>query len=68
MSQQQWGHGKRFGLLVTVKRVGLTQQQKSLWECLCDCGNTTIVRVDHLNSGHTRSCGKEARHLEAVSA
>lgn len=25
--------------------------------CKCECGNTTIVRSDHLKSGHTTSCG-----------
>lgn len=25
--------------------------------CKCDCGNITKVRVEHLRSGHTKSCG-----------
>lgn len=28
-----------------------------MWECMCDCGNTTIVAGNHLRSGETKSCG-----------
>lgn len=45
--------GKRFGRLVVEKRC----EDSSKWICKCDCGNTTIVDTNHLNAGHTRSCG-----------
>ena len=48
--------GQRFGRLVVTKRVGNKGKHRS-WECLCDCGNITIVPVGHLRSGNTRSCG-----------
>ena len=48
--------GKRFGqLTVTVyagKRDGMHR-----WECLCDCGNKTIVGQTLLQTGKTKSCG-----------
>ena len=28
-----------------------------MWNCLCDCGESTIVSSAHLRSGHTTSCG-----------
>ena len=28
-----------------------------IWECLCDCGNTTFVPLGQLTRGHTLSCG-----------
>lgn len=28
-----------------------------IWECLCDCGKTTLVPTGKLKSGHTKSCG-----------
>lgn len=48
--------GERYGNLVAVKRRG-TQGGRSLWLCLCDCGNETIVTISNLKNGHTKSCG-----------
>ena len=49
--------GQRFGRLVVVRRVA-SKAKRTLWECLCDCGSTTIVRTDHLiHSPRTESCG-----------
>ena len=49
--------GLRFGMLTVLglsdKRVGGRQ----VWECLCDCGNTTYVRATYLKRGITKSCG-----------
>lgn len=28
-----------------------------MWQCLCSCGQSVIVRGDHLQSGATQSCG-----------
>ena len=46
---------KRFGRLVAVD---LTKKNnRSAWLCHCDCGNTKIVRADHLRAGAVKSCG-----------
>ena len=46
---------KRFGRLVAIE---LTKKNnRSAWLCQCDCGNTKIVRADHLQSGAVKSCG-----------
>jgi hypothetical protein len=29
----------------------------SVWNCVCDCGNTIIASTRKLRSGHTKSCG-----------
>jgi len=47
---------KRFGRLIAIKRIG-TRHSKALWECKCDCGNTTAVTSTNLNRGITKSCG-----------
>lgn len=44
--------GKRFGMLTALEYV-----KGGKWECLCDCGNHTLVDTRNLNSGHTTSCG-----------
>jgi hypothetical protein len=48
--------GMRFGRLVVVGVGGRTNCGKVLWECKCDCGNTTFVTKDHLGK-NTNSCG-----------
>lgn len=50
--------GLRFCKLVVLKRCELnTKNGKPQWECLCDCGNNTVVSSDQLVSSRTRSCG-----------
>lgn len=53
--------GQKFGMLTVIERAedaktisGLNQVR---WKCLCECGNTTIVRACNLKSGGTISCG-----------
>lgn len=45
-------HGKRFSKLVVQEWKG-----NSRWECLCDCGNKTLVLTANLNKANTTSCG-----------
>ena len=48
--------GQRIGNLVVDEYFG--KDGDGHWYlCLCDCGNETIVRRNHLLSEHTRSCG-----------
>ena len=58
--------GTRFGRLVVVKRVENDGEMARV-ECLCDCGNTTVVRTTSLRAGKTLSCGCYGRkqRLEA---
>ena len=49
--------GERFGELLVVKEAGTLPGGIVLYECLCSCGKTTIVRGNNLKSGNTRSCG-----------
>lgn len=47
--------GKRFGklLVLSLNRV----DGNAHWDCLCDCGNKTVVRGNLLNYGSIISCG-----------
>ena len=47
--------GQRFGRLVIISRN--YSKSKVLWNCLCDCGNTSISWSTSLKSGDTKSCG-----------
>lgn len=48
--------GERFGRLTAINRCGKVGG-KTLWRCVCDCGNTTDVTISNLRNGHTQSCG-----------
>lgn len=59
--------GKRFGRLVTIRRVETPvervtaiERNRVYWECQCDCGNVCVVRSDGLLENSVkgvRSCG-----------
>jgi hypothetical protein len=49
--------GQRFGRLLVVSRVGNDKRGEVLWNCKCDCGNTTVVLSSNLRKGGTKSCG-----------
>ena len=53
--------GKRYGRLVAVRRIGYKKYPSgnglSIWECKCDCGNTTQIPLSALTTGNTESCG-----------
>ena len=49
--------GKRFGRLTVVSFAGRNKYNRSLWNCLCDCGNQKIVNSNSLKRGLTKSCG-----------
>jgi hypothetical protein len=57
MAQCKDHTGKRFGRLVALKRAKNSPAGSARWECLCDCGTTTIVDAQSLVSEHTKSCG-----------
>ena len=49
--------GRQFGNLTVIKVHGRDKWNKTMWICECSCGNTTIVSLSHIVSGHTTSCG-----------
>lgn len=47
-----------FGRWTVKKYIGPSpQSRRSIWECLCSCGNTGAVNSQDLRDGHSRSCG-----------
>lgn len=45
--------GQHFGRLTVLQRLPNSSQ----WKCQCECGNKITTTTNHLNSGHTQSCG-----------
>ncbi|HEQ5040169.1 TPA: hypothetical protein VG511_000623 [Streptococcus pyogenes] len=50
--------GLRFGSLTVINRNrNNSKGGNARWNCLCDCGNKTVVIGSKLRSGYTKSCG-----------
>lgn len=49
--------GCRFSKLVAVRRFGVDSTGKTTWECVCDCGNTSVHTLLNLSNGTAKSCG-----------
>ena len=49
--------GRKFNMLKVVSFSGRDIRGSYLWECICDCGNTTEARSYELTSGKRYSCG-----------
>lgn len=49
--------GQKYGMLTAIGPTGETRNGHRIWECLCDCGNTSYVQAGHLTSGNSTSCG-----------
>ena len=58
LSAEQEEIGKRYGSLTVESCAGRTEAKKILWNCKCDCGNTTVVTTGHLHSGVVKTCGQ----------
>jgi hypothetical protein len=54
--------GRKYGRLSVLHREG-RQTGKSTWRCLCECGQQTTVRTDHLTTGRVVSCGCFVKQL-----
>ena len=48
--------GRKFGRLTALEYVG-RKNGRTLWRCICDCGNETTAGYSNLLNGITRSCG-----------
>lgn len=53
--------GKKFGRLTVLNYLKLGK-----CECVCSCGNTSLVFTSNLKRGHTQSCGCLAREKSSI--
>ena len=49
--------GKRFGRLTVVSRAANDKYGNAMWNCVCDCGKSTVIMGSSMRSGHAKSCG-----------
>ena len=49
--------GKRFDRLTAIEFVYPESQNRGLWRCQCDCGETVLVKRTLLINGNYKSCG-----------
>jgi hypothetical protein len=49
--------GRKIGKLTVIKESGKDKYGKTLFECNCECGNTTQITGSDLSRGHKKSCG-----------
>lgn len=49
--------GQTFGKLTVIVKASKQGDKRVMWECVCECGNKTIVSGNSLSSGKTQSCG-----------
>lgn len=53
-------NNEKFGKLIVLRDADDILQSKQRIrsvECLCDCGKTSVVRLEKLKQGHVKSCG-----------
>lgn len=49
--------GNKYGMLTVVKYAYTHPNRGAMFECKCDCGNTTFASGGELRSGNKISCG-----------
>jgi hypothetical protein len=49
--------GKKFNRLTVIEFLFVNKHRKSVWKCVCDCGNEVHVLGSKLVSNYTNSCG-----------
>lgn len=49
--------GHKFGKLTVVSRAPNSKRGQTMWNCICECGNTTVSFAGHLGNGSSKSCG-----------
>lgn len=55
---------QKFGYLTAIRIIGKTKSNNNIWECVCDCGNTSNVSGTALRCGETVSCGCYSRYKD----
>lgn len=54
---------QKIGRFTVIERAGSTADGRATWFCVCECGNSAIVRGKDLLTGNTSSCGCYRREV-----
>lgn len=57
--------GQRFGYLTVESKAGIDKKRGTLWNCVCDCGNTKVIETRRLRNNVTRSCGCKSAEMRS---
>lgn len=57
---------KRFGKLLVIKELKISNRYGRLWLCKCDCGNQIARNAGFLNSGGNTSCGCDNHKFKPI--
>ena len=49
--------GQKFNRLTVISRAENTSEGRAQWNCVCECGEKTVVSGKSLRNGNTKSCG-----------
>ena len=58
--------GTRFSRLIVLSESNIKQHGLISYQCLCDCGNISVIAKKYLLSGNTRSCGCLRKEIETT--
>lgn len=58
--------GQIYGRLTVVSRASDVRRGSPRWNCICSCGNTTVVAAHYLRDGQIVSCGCYRTELAAA--
>lgn len=47
----------KYNKLTFIETAGVNKDNRTLWKCLCDCGNEKVALGSQIKSGGTKSCG-----------
>lgn len=60
--------GKVFNDLTVIERAGRLKSGKTLWKCICICGNETVKITNEIYRGVVKSCGNCQWHIKHAEA
>jgi len=58
--------GEKFGKLIVMSLLNERKHGQKAYDCICDCGNTSVVLGNNLRKGNSRSCGCLRKKISSI--